>query len=641
MTRNHTICISLFLLSFLPRVSAQHMDEIKKQYPQDHAVVLANKLHYNISLVDGQPHIESDELEQIAFLTPDAHKYMSSYGFYHSDFQQLIAYEAFTRTASDKKMKVTEFKTKSSKEDFVFYDDSKETTFNFPNVEEGAIGNLHVSRVDHNPYLISPFYFGRGIPVMDAELSITVPKDMKIQYRLLGMDSSQVVVHIENNRKTNLYTFSYKNCPAIRKYDDAPGSAWFATHVIFFIDSYKDENGNTIRLLSNLDDLYKLSYGYLKNINTNIPDDMQKLVDSITAKTSDPEMKARKIYSWVQQHIKYVAFEQGMEGFVPRDAKVVCGRRFGDCKDMASILTEMMQAAKVPAWFTWIGSRDLPYSFTELPLPLVSNHMICTIRLKDQYIFLDATDPTCIFGFPTAFIQDKEAMLAISEKEYKLLKVPIVENKKNAIVDSTWMELTPTGIRGRVSKDLTGYYAMRFRGKLMYVEQSNLKQEMKEEFSRGSNKFQLDSFRMGDMSDPGKIVLNGWFSLPDYAKKLGDDWFLNLNLFKFYTDEQIDYPKRKMPISYNFVTSRKYVTLIKIPDGYQADYLPPSKSFHNEVWGFDLTYEQKGNWLILTQQFDGERLMITNDQFQGWNKVLENLYPLYKETLSISKTKHP
>jgi hypothetical protein len=222
-----------------------------------------------------------------------------------------------------------------------------------------------------------------------------------------------------------------------------------------------------------------------------------------------------------------------------------------------------------------------------------------------------------------------------------VLKVPIVENNKNTVVDSTWMELTPNGIHGKISKDLTGYYAMRFHGKLIYTESADMKQEMKNEFARGSNKFQLDSFRTGDLKDPGKVELTGWFSLPDYAKKLGDDWFLNLNLFKFYTDEQIDYPKRKMPISYNFITSRKYVTMIKIPDGYRADYLPPSKSFHNEVWGFDLKYEQKGNWLILTQQFDSEHLMITNDQFEAWNKVLENLYPMYKETLSISKTNHP
>jgi len=641
MTRLFNISIGLLILSiftFPPNGFGQRFDEIKKQFPEDHAVVLANKLHYDISIVEGKPHIESEEIEQIEFLTPDASKYMSSYGFYHSDFQQVVAYDAFTRTASDKKLKVTEFKTRSSKEDFVFYDDSKETTFDFPSIEEGAIGNLRVSRLNTNPYLLSPFFFGRGIPVLNSELSISFPKEMIIRYRLMGMDSSQISFKQESNRKTNTYIFSYKNCPAIQRYEDAPGSAWFAAHVIFFIDSYKDENGNNVRMLSNLDDLYALSYGYLKNINSAIPDEVQKIVDSITQKSSDPEYKARKIYSWVQQHIKYVAFEQGMEGFIPRDAKVVCDRRFGDCKDMASIITEMMRAAGIQAYFTWIGSRDLPYSFTTLPLPLVSNHMICTIRLKDQYIFLDGTDPTCIFGFPSAAIQDKEALLAINDKEYKVLKVPVIDKSRNVLVDSTWLELTPTGIHGRISKDLSGYFAMHVHGKLMYTSQSDLKQELKNEFSRGSNKFQLDSFRIGDLSDPGRVELTGWFSLPDYAKKLGDEWFLNLNLFKFYTDDEIDYPKRKMPISYNFTSTRKFVTLIKIPDGYLLDYLPPSKSYHNDVWGFDIHYEQKGNWLILTQQFDDDHLMLSNNQFEAWNKVLENLYPMYKETLSITKT---
>jgi hypothetical protein len=631
-------CFSLFLFSFIPHGFGQRPDEIKKQYPQEHAVVLANKLHYNISIREGQPHIESDEAEQIAFLTPDASKYLSSYGFYHSDFQQVIAYEAFTRTANDKRLKVTEFKTRSSKEDFVFYDDSKETTFDFPSIEEGAIGNLNVSRINTNPYLISPFFFGRGIPVLNSELSISFPKEMVIRYRLLGMDTSQVSVQLETGRKTNNYTFLYKNCPAIQRYDDAPGSAWFAAHVIFFIDSYKDEQGNTIRMLSNLDDLYALSYGYLKNINKGIPDDIHKIVDSITEKNSDPEYKARKIYSWVQQHIKYVAFEQGMEGFIPRDAKVVCSRRFGDCKDMASILTEMMRAAGIPAYFTWIGTRDLPYSFSSLPLPLVSNHMICTILLNGQYIFLDGTDPTCIFGFPSSAIQDKEALLSINEKEYKVLRVPIIEKNRNMLVDSAWLELTPEGIKGRIRKDLSGYFAMQLHGKLIYTSQGNLKQEMKNEFSRGSNKFLLDSFLIGSLSDPGKVELSGWFSLPDYAKKLGDEWFLNLNLFKFYTDEEIDFPKRKMPISYNFISTRKYVTLLKMPEGYHPDDLPASRSYHNDVWGFDLKYEQKGNWLILTQQFDNDHLMLSNDQFEAWNKVLEKLYPMYKETLSISKT---
>ncbi|HEY4966422.1 MAG TPA: hypothetical protein VII28_08485, partial [Puia sp.] len=135
----------------------------------------------------------------------------------------------------------------------------------------------------------------------------------------------------------------------------------------------------------------------------------------------------------------------------------------------------------------------------------------------------------------------------------------------------------------------------------------------------------------------GNIQLTARFALPDYAKKLGDEWFLNLNLFKFYVDEEIDYPKRKMPIAYKFLYTSRYVILIHIPDGYMLDNIPPSKSYHNAVWGFDMKYEQKGNWVILTQQFDNDHLMLTKDQFESWNKVLENLYPTYKETLSFSK----
>jgi hypothetical protein len=92
-----------------------------------------------------------------------------------------------------------------------------------------------------------------------------------------------------------------------------------------------------------------------------------------------------------------------------------------------------------------------------------------------------------------------------------------------------------------------------------------------------------------------------------------------------------------MHISYDFLYTNNYVILLHIPDGYVLDNLPASKSYHNSIWGFDLKYEKKCNWVILTQKFDNDHLMLTNDQFESWNKVLENLYPLYKETLSFSK----
>ncbi len=58
-----------------------------------------------------------------------------------------------------------------------------------------------------------------------------------------------------------------------------------------------------------------------------------------------------------------------------------------------------------------------------------------------------------------------------------------------------------------------------------------------------------------------------------------------------------------MPVEYDYRFIKKYVTVLTIPDGYSVSYLPKSKSFKNDVWGFSLNYEQKGNTIILTQNF--------------------------------------
>jgi len=638
---NRACCLVVLVCFFLAlpfcRVKAQDLDSIRKEFPNEKAVMLNHVYEYNISLKDNQPYVESDETQQIEYVLGTANTYSGQYGFSHSDFQQLITYDAFTRTPDDKKLKVSEFKTSIDKESFVFYDDVKQTTFNFPAVEPGAVGNLHVSWVNKEPHLLSPFYFAANIPAINSELKVTVSKDISIKYRLMGLDTSKITVNKEKKHGNLIYTFQYKNCPPDKSYGDAPGFAWYSPHVIFYIENYKDDKGNTVPFLSNADDLYRLSYGYIKSINTQISPELKHIVDSLTAKSTSLESKARSIYSWVQGNIKYVAFEDGMGGFVPRDAGLVCSRRFGDCKDMASILTEMLNYAGVQAYFTWIGTRDMPYKFTETPLPMVSNHMICTILLNGKYIFLDGTDPTCVFGMPSSMIQDKEAMISINEKDYKILKVPVIEKERNTVTDTTWLEITPAGLKGKIKKTLTGYYASDIYGKLMYWDKKNMLEDVKDEFARGTNKFQLDTFYIDKKQPNNEIVLSGEFTLPDYAKSIGNDYYMNLNLFRFFEGERIDYPERKVPVEYNFVSKRKYVTMLKIPAGYKLTYLPPSKAYHNTVFGFDLQYEQKGDWVSLTQQFDNDHLMLTSDQFEAWNKVLQNLFPLYKETLSLSK----
>jgi len=616
---------------------AQSPDELRARYPGEQAVVLDYSMNYTISIKDGLPQVLSDETQQILYLSSASGAYLSRFGFTHSSFHELQQYEAYTRTLSDKKIKVTDFKTTDSKSEGVFYDDVKQTTFDFPAIGAGSVGTLHVTELHKDAHLLSPFFFYRGIPVVRGTLSISCPREMSIKYKLMGIDTGRIAFRKESRHGTITYTFTAKDCPAEKSYPDAPDNNWYSPHVVFYIEKYQDEKGNTVPWLGSPDDLYKLDRSYLSSINKETGAALHRIVDSLTNGARTQEEKARRIYSWVQQNIKYVAFEQGMEGFIPRDANLVCSRRFGDCKDMSSILTVMLNTAGVPAYYTWIGTRNLPYTYMETPLPLVDNHMICTILLNGNYIFLDGTDPSCIFGMPSQGIQDKQALVAINDSTYKILTVPIPDKEKSQLTDSTFLELTPGGLKGNIVLNMTGYYSMHMHAMLSHTQEKDKEEYLKGRFDRGSNKFRLDTFLVGDLSDKSHIRLKAQFTLQDYAKHIGDDWYLNMNLFKFYEHEEIDYPKRTMPVEFNFHYKKKYVVVLKIPPGYQVSYLPKSKSYHNDVWGFDCTYTQTGDNLVFTQEFGNDHLLLWADKFPAWNKVLENLFPLYKETVGLSK----
>ncbi len=617
-------------------VCGQSKEEMLQKYPGEEAVVLNSQLFYKISVKDGKPEVQSKNVQQFFYLSANASAYMSKYGFTHSSFHELQEYAAFTKTPDNKKVKVTDFKTTHSKSSGIFYDDVKETSFDFPASSPGAVGTLELNMIHKDARLLSPFYFSRSIPVINSEIRISFPKDMTVKYLLKGNNTDKIQMTQDTRRGEITYTFKMTDVKSERRYADAPDEAYYSPHVIFYIASYKNDEGELVSYLDGLDALHRMNAEFIKDINKEIKPELKHIVDSLTGKLTTQEQKARRIYEWVQQSIKYVAFEEGMEGFIPRDANLVCSRRYGDCKDMSSILTVMLNAAGVPAYYTWIGTTDIPYRYSEVPTPIVDNHMICTIKLNDQYIFLDGTDPSCVFGMPSSGIQGKEAFVHIGPGQYKVLNVPVPPKEKNVWVDSTYLEFTQKGLKGTVSVDMTGYYAMNMYNRLGYMNEKDKTDYYKSFFSRGSNKIKLDKFT-ANQPDKNNIRLTAAFELQDYARKIGNEWFLNLNLFKFYEHEQIDHPKRKMPVEYSFAFKRKYVTVLQLPPGFEVSHLPKSKKYQNSVWGFEMVYEQKNNQVILTQEFVNDHLLINPDQFAEWNKVLEELLPLYKETLSVSK----
>lgn len=641
-----TLFNTLFFICFavLPlTAAAQPVDEVARIFPDDLAVMLSYSRELMISLEKNIPVATSTENAEILIMNERANGMYNKYKVFHGIFDELKYLEAYTKVPDGskfKKVKVADIKTQHSPSSGIFYDDVQESVFDFPSFGKGSIGVVSSKKFHKDPHLLSPYYFASYMPVLQSRFTVVFPAEFDLKYIIKNDNDKIVSVKEERKGRNKVLEFKARHVKMINSYGDAPSRAYYEPHVIIYIASYKDEHGATVHFLGSTDDLYKWNYSFIKEINSQPNTVLTHLADSLTAGIVSNKEKAKKIYQWVQKNIKYVAFEDGLEGFIPRQAADVCTRRYGDCKDMSSLLTALLQQAKVPAYFTWIGTRDIPYDYTEVPLPIVDNHMICAVQLDDGWVFLDGTDPNCAFGYPTSGIQGKQALIAINENKYEIVRVPVVESKKNVVIDSTFISIAGNGIKGSTSVFYNGYFGNDIYNSLMYRDQNDTRDFVKYKMGKASNKFILGDYTINRLNEYDKTIhIKAFFEVPDYGKEIGDEYYINLNLEKFYTTSVIDTANRKVSVENEFRYSITQYTILEIPQSYSVSYLPKDFSFTSHLIDLSIQYTKEANRIVARQEISSNTLGVQPSDFNKWNAAVKELLTQYKEQVVLQKNK--
>lgn len=639
--------MKIFFISYMVFVCcnahAQSFDEMAAKYPNTYAVIQNYTRSINISLKNGQPFADTRTEEEILILDDKANGIYNRQYVYSSSYNELSDLEAYTKVPDGKKynkVRVTNFKTENSRASGIFYDDTRETSFDLPSLTKGAIAYVGYNQSYKDVHLLSPFYCASYMPVINEKFTVNVPAGMQLKYTIRNDENKFIQVDEDTRGNRHTYTFTANDVKAENRFSDAPSYAYYEPHIIIQLVSYKNDNGETVNFLGDLNDLYKWDYSFISQVNNAKEDILKSLADSITANVLNPRQKAQKIYQWVQSNIKYVAFEDGLEGFVPRHAADVYNHRFGDCKDMASILTSLLQLAGLKAYFTWIGTRDIPYDYTDVALPICDNHMIAALDLDNSWIFLDATDPNCIFGLPSSAIQGKQALIGISKDDYKIVRVPEVSIEKNTVVDSTYITLTDNGIKGHSSVYYNGYWGTDVYDHLMFSDEKETRDYVKYRMGKASNKFIMDDYSINKLNNNDKLInIQAGFEVPDYGKKIADELFINLNLEKLFTSSIIDTAKRKIPVESEYKYVIRQYTILEVPESYSVSYVPKNYSLHNELFGFDIKYSQEGNKIVALQEIHNNYLLLQPKDFSTWNNSLKQLQNQYKEEVVLEKKK--
>jgi transglutaminase-like putative cysteine protease len=615
-----------------------NLDEYRKKYPGETRIYLKDESEYFASIMGDKLNIEMKNHEEVLYLTKNV-MYKPDQSINSSDYFKITSLSAKTLNPARfgyKAIEVQKFDTSDFSKSSIFFDDVKTINFTFPKVEEGSRTILDYSYNIIEPKHITAFYFGNYIPVESSELSFSCPSDFKIAYKLLNCDSLKIDFSKKQIGNRTIYSWKAFNVPKINLDDNAPELPYYAPHMFVYITEYT-VNGINKKNLSSVSDLFSWYKTLISQLNKTPSPGLKILVDSLTLNTSDELEKVKKIYYWVQDHIKYIAFEAGRGGIVPRDAEVVFTKRYGDCKDMTSLINQMLNLAGIESYITWIGSRHLPYKYEDLPIPAVDNHMIVTYKHNNQYYFLDATAGVHPFNYPSYIIQGKEALLDLKNNNYDIVNVPEVTPELNLQTDSIKIAIEGKKIIGSGVARFRGYSRVDLYNLLVQKNKSEINTFLKNYFEKGNNKFLIDEFKIENLDFRDKdLIITYTFNLSDYITIVGNEIFINMNLEKLSFGDIIKSTKKTpFEVQYKKLTVN-HITLV-IPDNYKLAYIPGNSKYEIDLFGYHLSYKTESNKVYLTQKFYTNFLLLSPKYFGHWNTMIESLQNAYKNTVTLKK----
>lgn len=555
---------------------------------------------------------------------------------YTDSFEEVSDIDAFTISSQNDKYKVRNIQTEDREIDGIFYHDMKYKYFYFPNLKDDSETYCSYKKTFKVPQLLDTYYFKDNIDCKDSKVTLKVSNTVEIGYTLQGDDTNLIQFSTSKEGDFTLYTWQLLNSSKVDYVEEAPNPSYFLPHLIFYIKNYT-VNSVKYEVLGSVDNLYKYYYKNIKDINKTDQSALKNYTEELIKGLNSDFDKTKAIFDYVQTKIHYVAFEDGMGGFIPRDAAEVFQKKYGDCKDMANLLNEMLHYANIESYISWIGTRHNNYTYEKVPTPIVDNHMITVAKIEDQYFFLDATGQFSIFPGFTPFIQGKQALLKIDENNYKIIPVPVIAADENKTTGKIQYQFDGDVLKGEALFQLKGFSKMNFLGTYKHtIDQDNTLKLYLSQYIAGINT--KDIVVKNDDLSQNPLEIKHAFDLEKWTKRVGNQIIFKPILFFPFSNERIDVEKRKIPLEFDFKKSFDYDYEIMIPENYTLEYTPDNYEFSNDLMTVKITYSHQKNKIVVGQHLKINTLLLERNHFSDWNTAIKGITKQYNQNIILTKS---
>lgn len=505
------------------------------------------------------------------------------------------------------------------------------TKFTLPNIKVGSIIEIEYNLVSPDIFNFRSWQFQSDIPKIRSEYNVRIPAISNYNVTLKGplkledtkskRESGCIVVMGARYDCSNII-YSMNAIPAFKEeaYMLAPKN--YISAINFELVEMLNPNGSVDKYTKAWKDVDmelmtdKSFGGQLKKV-----DFIKQKLDPKILEIVDPQLRAAEAYNWVSKNIKlnnlYGKYSQhGIEDALER--------RSGNVGDINLALTTAFNAAGLEAYPVIISTRNngLPHDLH----PVLSdfNYVIAAVKINDEYVLADATDPLVPFGELPLHCINGKGRIIYSRKSSEWIELT---NKTVSVKEYTFIgKLDLDGkLKGKLSITSAGLDAVHKRKEILNYPSF---EEYTEKFDEKLTNTSIINSSVQSLDDPAKL-LHEEFDIQTYLTGALQSGHVQFNpiFISRITQNPFNLDERTYDVDLGARDSEKHTIEIELPEGFTFKQGP--KKMNIALPGSSARYyysgEVQGNKLIVTQQLALNKAIYTSEEYFGLKELFSRI----------------
>jgi hypothetical protein len=517
--------------------------------------------------------------------------------------------------------------------DGIFYSDSRICYFPLPLEKKGSTSEVIIQKTVLDPRYFTSIYFTDQFDIDKKEIEIIVPEWMKIELKEYNFANYAISKKRSQQGNSITYTYTITNAPAIKKEKGSPGMSYLAPHILVMCKEAELAKGK-ITYFKTLDDQYAWYRGLVKQMNNDhqlIKTKATELTKNINTDTA----KVKLLFQWIQDNIRYIAFEDGMAGFKPANAQDVLAKKYGDCKGMANLMTEMLRAINLDGRLCWLGTNHIAYDYSTPSLG-VDNHMIAAWFYKDKIFYLDPTEKYIGFSEVAERIQGRQVLIENNDK-YLLKKIPEAGAIQNTSTEKRKLSIVGNDLKGKVQQVWKGENKEWLLTQLHSTKSDKQESQLIKYLSDGNNDYQISNMKIYNLDDYNSdLKIEYDLTFKNAVTAVGNQLYIDVDNRKDFASMSFDTAARKLPYQFYFKTHLIFETEIEMPGNAAIGSMPGVLKIDNPDYIIRGNYTTGKNSILYQREIQLKNTLLKRNQFAEWNASVGKLNDFYNNQLEIS-----